>query len=72
MPTQEHEYTIDTAVGITLTVLSGLPARIFPTAGELQARRRAETIILAARREIADKCPRHAEALEAALASEPS
>lgn len=45
MRTDEHEVTIDAAVGITLTVLSGLPARILPLAGELQARRRAESIV---------------------------
>src|SRR5262245_36047997 len=44
MRTDEHEATIDAAVGITLTVLSGLPAPIFPLAGELQAGRRAESV----------------------------
>src|SRR5262245_41991855 len=68
-----HEATLDAAAGITLTVLSGLPGRLFPTAGELQARRRAESIILDVRREIASKCLRRAEECEAALAaSDPS
>jgi hypothetical protein len=66
MPTHRHESTFDAAVGIVLTVLSDLPARLYPTASELQARRLAESIILDARREIADKCLKHAEAFEAA------
>jgi hypothetical protein len=72
MPPDEHEATLDAAVGITLTVLISLPAPLFPTAGELQARRRAERIILDARREIASKCLRCAGECEAVLAaSEP-
>jgi hypothetical protein len=68
MPTEEHERILDTAVGITLTVMSGLAARIFPTAGELQARRRAERIVLDCRREIAERCVKRADEVEAAEA----
>jgi len=67
MPVEEHEHILDTAVGITLG-MNGLATRIFPIAGDLPARRRAERIVLECRREIASRCLKHAEALKAAEA----
>lgn len=67
METSECNDIIDGAIGIVLSTLHSIPAKLFPL--DLQGRRRAESVILDARREIADKCLRRAEALEAAMAA---
>jgi hypothetical protein len=65
MPTSECEHIIDTAVGIVLTNLHSIPARLFPL--DIQGRRRAEGVIFEIRKTIADQCLRRAQDCEAAL-----
>jgi hypothetical protein len=70
METSECNAILDAAVGIVLTNLHSIPARLFPL--DIQGRRRAEAVIFEIRKTIADQCLRRAQECEAArVASEP-
>lgn len=59
MPVAEFDHAIQTLAGLTLTTLSGWPARIAGT--DLVLRRRAEALLLELRKALADECNRLAD-----------
>jgi hypothetical protein len=67
MPVAELDQAIETLAGLTLTTLSGWPARIAGT--DLVLRTRAESLSLELRKAIADECNRLADEREAANAT---
>ncbi len=58
----EHEEFLDSVMGLTLTHLSGWPARI--SGHDLALRRKAEALIFELRTDIANHCQRLADELE--------
>jgi hypothetical protein len=67
MPVAEFDHAIQTLAGLTLTTLSGWPARVAGT--DLVLRRRAEALLLELRKALADECNGLADEREAAKAT---